>query len=676
MLVRSGLRALLLLLLVLTSLAQRADSRSYPHTPDAERAAQERWGAWMQGYVVSGCLPPTSASLSLTIPPCTAWVRTGGAYARLQGVSEESARTVTMPGGDASYWLALRTSPGTSPAGWTCWPGLHYCYRGLAGNPPASDGITLLARLTIQSGAITRAGDVRPDSPIPGGPANLRSPLYGAVGDCVADDTVAIQTWINNTAWRRSRAHAPQGCYRFYRYWLNHDAVNNPGYPEDAVLQGGYTLTGDGQSQVHQVPALPSRQSGTVFVSYATDAPAVNAFAPMGSGEPNNLRGLRLSGFSVIQTTTSAVVHIDGAHSQSYLGQVFIHQQGTGDGLIYANTFLSRLEDLFVYATHASNTGIGVQVANTTGLGGVIHVTNVTGRGFGEVGVRFGSLAADGKRMAGLQAMGVQGLQTKVGLQFFGAMTGAICSGCYTEETTQYGIEIGENALGVTLLGGWVDAVTHTDATDAGIKIGGRPGTAFNSRAGGTVIQGMRIGNINTGYGIWREVSDEVDGTVIQGNALDGTAGIGIYCGTAGTTSENNLVIAGNRFGATLGAAVDATCRQGELVQTPSGLWMGRRVNLGQGLVVVSSDEIVLPTNGNTYNLTGDILVKTINCAPCTPGATITFFVQPGNSPSIGQGGNIDLDDTLVTPWAGAPGALISFLFDGTTWREQYRKAP
>lgn len=633
----------------------------------------------MQGYVVSGCLPPTSASLSLTIPPCTAWVRTGGEYARLQGVSEETARTVTMPGGETSYWLAVRASPGTSPAGWTCWPGLHYCYRVLGGNPPASDGITLLARLTIQSGAVTRAGDVRPDSPIPGGPANLRSPMYGAVGDCVADDTIAVQTWINNIAWRRSQGYAPEGCYRIGSLWLNHDATLNPGYPEDAVLQGNYTLRGDGMIQVNQVTALPARQSGTVFQSYATDAPAFQAYAAMGAGNPNNLRGLRLQGFSVIQTTTSAVMHLDGAHSQSYVSEVFIHQKGTGDGLIYKNTFLTRLEDLFLFADHASNTGIGMQLYNDTGVGGVVHTTNVTGRGFGEVGLRFGTLAPDGTRLAGVQAIGVQGLSTKVGIQFLGAMTGAICSGCYTESTTQYGIEIGENALGVTLLGGWVDAVTHTDATDAGIKIGGRPGTAFNSRAGGTVIQGMRIGNINMGYGIWREVSDEVDGTVIQGNALDGTAGIGIYCGTGGTTSENNLVIAGNRFGATLGAAVDATCRQGELVQTPSGLWMGRRVNLGQGLVVVAADEIVLPTNGNTYNLTGDEeapLVKTINCAPCTPGATVTFFVQPGNAPRIGQGGNIDLDDTLVNPWVGAPGALISFLFDGTNWRETGRKAP
>ena len=617
----------------------------------------------------------------MTMPPCRAFVLEAGAGAslatdapRLIGVVEDSARALGLPTASGTLWLGARPTPAGTPVGWTCWAGTHYCWQATSGNDPVPLGVTLLAKLTIAGGQLTGVLDVRADSPQPG-PANLRSPLYGAVGDCLTDDTAAVQMWINNTVARRMTGVAPAGCYLIDRVWFTYDAVHNPNYPQDIQFQGNIKLSGAGSIQAGMSGMPKDRRYGTIFVSTATDAPMFN-----GAGDHVNFafRGLRLEGFSLDQTTTSEVMKFEDLHSRAWLEDMFLINRGTGGGITWSDLFLVRMQDLFVMTNNDASVGHGIWLYNVTNLGGIVELANVTGRGFvGGTCVRIGvTTDLDEKVLASVNLVGVQGQSCQVGIALLGAATGSVIQGGYTEGTTQYAVEIGHNAIGATVLGGYFDVDKHLDATDAGIKIGNSTG-GLADRALAVNVMGARITRLNKGYGIWRDYSPQnTRGGVIQGNILDGNVGgtaVGIYCGTGGATTEESLVIQGNTFNENVPIGVDATCRSGDIIQDELGIWFGRRVNMGQGLVLASAATVVLPTNGNAYNLTGSATVTTITCTPCTPGATITFFAQSTHTPSLAQGGNIHLSDADGNVWNGTAYGVISLLYDGVSWRELFR---
>jgi hypothetical protein len=209
------------------------------------------------------------------------------------------------------------------------------------------------------------------------------------------------------------------------------------------------------------------------------------------------------------------------------------------------------------------------------------------------------------------------------------------------------------------------------------IKISGSTG-GIADRARGVVIQGNRLVSVDAGYGIFRDFSvNHTDGTVIQANSIEGnvsSTGTGIYCGTAGTTTENNLVIQGNSVNENISTGVDATCRSGELIQDKNSTWFSRRLNWAQTGNLASAATIVLAPNGNVIPLTGTATITTITCAPCTAGAVVVFIVQGAHAPVMNEGGNIRLDDNLSNAWTGADGASIALRYNGTTWFELFRK--
>lgn len=643
-----------------------------------------------QDFVISGGLHDPAAGVT------TAAFAT---VAIIQGrhVAQPAAQ-VSYTSGDGFYWLGIRHNMDVLPAGWTCVPNTRYCWRIQGNIPRPPPGLVLLSRATVTAGAITEVGDYRVDNPYKGSPAMLTSPLFGGVPDCgPTDNTAALQALINNAGWRQLPALAPAGCYYMQSVWLNYDAAENPRYPSAATQQGNYTLRGEGSMQVHHVGGNETYIPGTVFVSTSTDKPAFKAFSPMGQGAPNSLRGLKLRSFSVKQNTSTAVIDIDGANSRSSIEDVFVLQNGIGNGIKYFNTFLTHFQDIFVYTGNTGNTGVGFWIANTTGQGGIINVLNVTGRGFGVTGVRAGVDDENLKRLQSVNLIGVQGTTSPIGIQVLGAMTGGACIGCYTEGTTQYGMEIRNGTQGFSVVGGFFDGTGHEDATDAVVKIGGDGIDATTSnRAWGVTVQGAKIIEGLQGYGIFRNFDANQDGVALFGNSFDAPfvgnyQGFGISCGAGATTTQNNLLIAANHFNTPHDPVrgVEGSCRSGEIVQDGIAVWISRRLNTGQGLVLASDPDVQLPTNGNIYNLTGTATITKITCGNCTPGATIVLFTQggAGNTPKIAEdlvNGNIFLQapsggtetpQRVVNPWAPPETEkwYITLMWDGTKWREQGR---
>lgn len=668
-------------------LAPYAFGRTFPATSDPVAAAQQRWGTVSQGYVVQGCTHTTSISTSVSVASCRAFALDTADPDTLRGFEETVARTITYSGGDGTYWLAGRANVAITPAGWTSVAGTHYLWRLSTTKPAIPTGMVLLRQAIVLAGAITEVGDHRPDSPFADLPANLMSPMYGAVRDCTTDDTVAVQTWINNVRWRGTTGYAPPGCYEVTRLWLAYDAANNPGFPSNVGLQGDFRLMGAGSIQINVHDFLTSDLwNGTIFLSTETAAPMLNAFGAVGGASGNPLRGIKVEGFSFVQTTTSVMVDINGLHQGADLSNLFIVNRGTGGGMVWKNLWNSRLKDMIIYTpttTAGSNVGIGLHVTNEDTVGGIIQMDNVTVRNFGSANpttgecIRLGS-PVTANRFQSLDLRGVQAGSCPIGMHLMHAIRGMTCTGCYFEGYKIYAILMDNTPQGVHITGSWFAGTQMANAGGAGIRIGaGAGGLPFGAR--GVMITNNVFVDTVEGYAIWRDVGAEVVGAVIEGNVIHvGPAPAlgGIYCGTGGIIGENTLSIRGNVFDGAGTNTIDATCTTADTVATPLYHLFNRRVNFGQGVSIASAAAITIPGDGNVYNLTGNLAVTTFTCAECLPGAMLWFYVTVGNAPTINEGGNIVLDDTAANTWTGAQNDVIAFVYTTTgLWHEMFRKA-
>jgi hypothetical protein len=142
-------------LLLLLGVSLPVWSRSFPSTPDATEAEQQRWGTSMPGYVTDGCWARVPATgTTLTLEPCTAFALDTTTPPTLKGFTEPTARPLALSGGDGRYWIAGRISPGLSAPGWTCGDGVHYCWLKAETTPLLPTGLVLLLEASVAAGAV------------------------------------------------------------------------------------------------------------------------------------------------------------------------------------------------------------------------------------------------------------------------------------------------------------------------------------------------------------------------------------------------------------------------------------------------------------------------------------------------------------------------------------------
>lgn len=158
--------------------ASCAWSRSFPATSDALAAAQQRWGATMQGYVASGCLHATSASTTISVPACRGFAVDTSDPRTLKGFEEPTARSFALTAGNGTYWLGARWNPGVTPGSWTAVPGTHYVWILSATEPLWPSGVVPLSRSTVTAGAVASVEDFRIGHAEFGRVINVLDPIY------------------------------------------------------------------------------------------------------------------------------------------------------------------------------------------------------------------------------------------------------------------------------------------------------------------------------------------------------------------------------------------------------------------------------------------------------------------------------------------------------------------
>lgn len=156
----TGVWSLLCFLWLLLLSSNPGWSRSFPHPADAELAAQQRWGARFGGSVLAGCHATVLPPLSLSVSACRGMTFDATAVATLAGFEEPGARTITLASTSGTVWVAGRRQPQPDPPGWTCQPGVHYCWLLSATPPTLPPGLTWLFEVTVASGAISAVRDI------------------------------------------------------------------------------------------------------------------------------------------------------------------------------------------------------------------------------------------------------------------------------------------------------------------------------------------------------------------------------------------------------------------------------------------------------------------------------------------------------------------------------------
>ena len=123
--------------------------------PDTFAEMQATWGDLGPAVIVAhtGLTVPAS-SLTLPAVSMTGYVLAAGPPARLVYVSQPAV-SVTVSGGNGTYWLALHTDLSTAVSGWTRRAGSHYVWQPNATQPANPANALVLCRLTVTGGVIS-----------------------------------------------------------------------------------------------------------------------------------------------------------------------------------------------------------------------------------------------------------------------------------------------------------------------------------------------------------------------------------------------------------------------------------------------------------------------------------------------------------------------------------------
>ena len=211
--------------------------------------------------------------------------------------------------------------------------------------------------------------------------------MFGATGDGVTDDTTAIQNAINYAATNKLHTvYLHAGQYRTTStIYMCHNATSNTGFPSSR--DGRVTLMGEGKIDGWAYASGSGSYYGTLIVGDDDVSPVIEA-----ANASTYVPQVKIQSMSIIGNNTGQVVKFQRAAQQSGLSNVFIGQNGTGNGFeLYDGQWFSFIRDCWIQST-GTYSGIGAYISNPDGdPHGVINVENTMVKNF-DTGYQIGEV--------------------------------------------------------------------------------------------------------------------------------------------------------------------------------------------------------------------------------------------------------------------------------------------
>lgn len=480
---------------------------------------------------------------------------------------------------------------------------------------------------------------------------------FGAKGDGVTDDTVAIQTATNYAATTKTgKVYLPFGVYVVSTLYLYYDAALNPGFPATAQAQGRIALVGDGS--IEKAGFVNSVYSGTLLKSSSVTTPAIRAEAT-----PTGLRAIRLKDLSVQQSNNDFIISFDGANTKVYIDDVSIYQgDNSGSAVNLSNTYLAQVNLLYIWHANELGTGTGFRCRNTTVSAGQVLLSNcsvVGWLGVGGVGYEIGHRTnGSGTNINTVNLSSCQASTCEYGMLVGHGCNNVNLYSPHYEANTKADVKVYNNAIGVVVDGGYFASISPLYG---GIMLGDATLASTAREWKAVAVRGCSF----TGYTTY---CVNVDFIGSSSGALDVSANY--FNGTAACVAIQ-LPSGASKHGVNIGANLYAgsitqpnqvvNYKNSEFVSLDGQNYSGRTMEYEQ-IAVASATSITYVTTGNIWRITGTTTIDSIT-APVvgSPVIYLLFESTPTvRDTSIGAG-NIHLvgnasfvataDDVMCLMW-------------------------
>lgn len=293
--------------------------------------------------------------------------------------------------------------------------------------------------------------------------------------------------------------------------YLDYDATNNPGWPSTAAYGGRIIVNGHGWHDQNNRASYPTGTVLNFSTGYGIKA---------GDGTSTGNRLLTLQNFSVWGDNTTQVVHLNYV-TKAVIRNLFIDQDGTGDGLVCFNAWGLSIDQVEAYGAGTGN-GIGIHIYNDVAAGGY-NIGRVKGRNF-QRGILFGETST-GVGIRSIAASFLDGSYCAEGIVFGSVVTQSAISTIWGEGNTTCGIRIFHNAAGINFGAIYQD---NSSATEADIVLGLSGGSAVEKGHKDIRFDHISLGSVNVA-GVKRYSSAQCGSVkILSGSLAPESDGVGI----------------------------------------------------------------------------------------------------------------------------------------------------
>jgi len=257
---------------------------------------------------------------------------------------------------------------------------------------------------------------------------------FGAAGDGVTDDTLAIQTainWLSNNG--GGTLHIPEGVYLHSTLYFCYDAEINPDFNTETFSQGRITLHGVGCGD--HTNARDGNYIGSVL-KYADTTGDGLVFNPVNA---TTCRNVAIRDLAIVGETSDRLVNLSQTNTACTIERVVIFNDGEGVALFMQVVYNFSVRSCFILGT---GKGKGIWLKPTTIADGVLKnrgggdqiFQDVTCNNF-DVAWDLGNKFSTGitKFYKNLTLIGCQGKASRVGMSVRYGITGLALINCWFE---------------------------------------------------------------------------------------------------------------------------------------------------------------------------------------------------------------------------------------------------